>query len=183
MSRFFWPVKELNWHESDNQEKIKFNFVCTGASWENETHRQVRQVRLICCLRGEGERAWDFRGKEGKSQEDGKEQMLGSQISAGLHRNNGTQRGILTKSLRSSPVYSYLWCVSLPTLMGFPDGSVIKNLFAMQETQVWSLGQEYPLEESMATHASILAWEIPRTEELGRLQFMGSQKNQTRLNS
>ena len=47
----------------------------------------------------------------------------------------------------------------------------------MQEMQVWSLGQEDPLEKEMATHASILAWEIPWTEEPGGLQFMGSQKD------
>ena len=45
----------------------------------------------------------------------------------------------------------------------------------MQETQVRSLGQEDPLEEEMATHSSILAWEIPWTEESGGLQSMGSQ--------
>ena len=42
---------------------------------------------------------------------------------------------------------------------------MVKNLFAMQETQVQSLGQEDPLEEGMATHFSILAWRIPWTEE------------------
>ena len=46
----------------------------------------------------------------------------------------------------------------------------------MQEMQVRSLGQEDPLEEGMATHSSILASEIPWTEELGGLQFMGSQR-------
>jgi len=45
----------------------------------------------------------------------------------------------------------------------------------MQETQLLSLGQEDPLEEEMATHSSVLAWGIPRTEEPGRLQSMGSQ--------
>ena len=45
----------------------------------------------------------------------------------------------------------------------------------MQETWVQSLGQEDPLEEEMATHSSVLAWGIPRTEEPGRLQFRGSQ--------
>ena len=44
---------------------------------------------------------------------------------------------------------------------------MIKNLPAVQETWVRSLGQEYPLEEGMATHSSILAWEIPWTEEPG----------------
>ena len=45
-----------------------------------------------------------------------------------------------------------------------------------QETRVQSLGQEDPLEKGMATHSSILAWEIPRTEEPGGLQSMGSQR-------
>ena len=49
-----------------------------------------------------------------------------------------------------------------------------KNLPIMQETQVGSLGQEDPLEKEMATHSSILAWEIPGTEKPGRLQSMGS---------
>ena len=50
----------------------------------------------------------------------------------------------------------------------------------MQETQVRSLGWEDPLEKEMATHSSILAWEIPWTEEPGRLQSMGLQ-SQTQL--
>ena len=49
----------------------------------------------------------------------------------------------------------------------------------MQETKVQSLGQEDPLEKETATHFSILAWEIPWTEEPVRLQSMGSQKSQT----
>ena len=68
--------------------------------------------------------------------------------------------------------------------LGFPGGSVVKDLLAMQkmqETWVQSLGLEYPLEKEMATHSSTLAWEIPWTEESGRLQSMGSQKSQTRL--
>ena len=52
----------------------------------------------------------------------------------------------------------------------------VKNLSAMQETQVQSLGQEDPLEEGMAAHSSILACEIPWTEEPGGLQSMGSQR-------
>ena len=51
-----------------------------------------------------------------------------------------------------------------------------KNLPAMQETSVQSLGQEDPLEKGMATHSSILAWEIPWTEEPGRLQSTGLQR-------
>ena len=46
----------------------------------------------------------------------------------------------------------------------------------MQETQVQSLGQEDPLKKEMATHSSILAWEITWTEEPGRLQSMGLQR-------
>ena len=46
----------------------------------------------------------------------------------------------------------------------------------MQETGVWSLGQEDALEKEMATHSSILAWEIPWTEEPGGLQSLGLQK-------
>ena len=52
----------------------------------------------------------------------------------------------------------------------------VKNLPAMQETQVQSLGWEDPLVQGMATHSSILAWRIPRTEEPGETQSMGSQK-------
>ena len=53
---------------------------------------------------------------------------------------------------------------------------MINNLPAKQETQVQSLGQEDPLEKEMATYSSVLAWEIPWTEEPGRLQSMGSQE-------
>ena len=53
---------------------------------------------------------------------------------------------------------------------------IVKNLPAMQETWVLSLGQEDPLEKEMATQSSILAWRIPWTEEPGGLQSMGSQR-------
>ena len=59
--------------------------------------------------------------------------------------------------------------------MGFPGGSAIKNSPAMQEIWVQSLAWEDPLEKEMATQPSILAWEIPWTEESGGLQSMGSQ--------
>ena len=52
----------------------------------------------------------------------------------------------------------------------------VKNLLAMQETQVRSLSQEDPPEKGMATHFSVLAWGIPWTEEPGGLQSMGSQR-------
>ena len=51
--------------------------------------------------------------------------------------------------------------------MGFPGGSVVKNLPAVPEIEFWSLGQEYPLEKEMATHSSIHAWEISWIEETG----------------
>ena len=53
---------------------------------------------------------------------------------------------------------------------GFASGLVVKNLPAMQEPQVGSLGWEDPLEEDMETHSSILAWRIPWSEEPGTLQ-------------
>ena len=52
----------------------------------------------------------------------------------------------------------------------------VKNLPAMQETRVHSLGWEDPLEKRMATHTSILAWSIPWTEKPGELQSMESQR-------
>ena len=58
---------------------------------------------------------------------------------------------------------------------------MVKNLSAMQETQVQSLSQEDPLEEGMTTHSSIVAWRIPWTEKPGGLQSMGITKSQTRL--
>ena len=53
---------------------------------------------------------------------------------------------------------------------------MVKNLPAMQETQVQTLGWKDPLEKGMATLSSILAWEIPWREEPGGLQSMGSQR-------
>ena len=58
----------------------------------------------------------------------------------------------------------------------FLMAQMIKNLPAMQETQVWSLDREDPLEKEMAIHSSIFAWRIPWTEEPGRVQSMGLQK-------
>ena len=53
---------------------------------------------------------------------------------------------------------------------------MVKNLPAMQETRVQSLGQEDPLEKGMAIYSSILAWRIPRTEKLGGLKSVGLQR-------
>ena len=56
------------------------------------------------------------------------------------------------------------------------SGLAVKNLPAVQETWVPSLGWEDPLEKGMPTHSSVLAWRIPWTEEPGGLWFMGSQR-------
>ena len=61
-------------------------------------------------------------------------------------------------------------------LCASPVAQMVKNLPAVRETWVRSLGREDPLEEGMATHSSILAWRIPWTEEPGGLQSMGSQR-------
>ena len=62
--------------------------------------------------------------------------------------------------------------------MYLPDGQMLKNLPVMWETWVQSLGWEDPMEKGMATHFSILAWEIPWTEETGGLQS-GSKESDT----
>ena len=66
-----------------------------------------------------------------------------------------------------------------PVLFGFPSGSAVKNLPAVQETEetwVRSLGREDPLEKEVAIYSSILAWIIPWTEEPGGLQALGLQR-------
>ena len=93
----------------------------------------------------------------------------------------------LTVNLTHSPIHDEASCFPFVTLQavifthtiiweGFPAGSVIKNLPAMLETPVQSLCLKDPLEKEMATHSSILALEVPWTEESGRLQSMGSQR-------
>ena len=59
----------------------------------------------------------------------------------------------------------------------------VKNLPAMQETQIQSLGQEDPLEKEIATHSNILAWRIPWTEKPGGLQSMGLQESDMTLSN
>ena len=75
-------------------------------------------------------------------------------------------------SSKVNSVLSHAWASLL--------AQMVKNLPAMQETWIQSLGHEDPLEKGMVTHSSTLAWRIPWTEEPGRLQSMGSQ-SQTRL--
>ena len=77
----------------------------------------------------------------------------------------------------SSIQFKFYAAMQLPmSVMGFHYGSAVKTLPAMQETQVWSLSWKDPLEEGMAIHSNILAWEIPWTEEPDRLQSTGSQR-------
>ena len=68
----------------------------------------------------------------------------------------------------------HLWGISRD--QGYLVAQTVKNLPAMQETQVQSLGWEDTLGKGMATHSSIRAWRVPWTEEPGRLQSMGSQR-------
>ena len=71
---------------------------------------------------------------------------------------------------------SFLSKLFIYFILGFPGGSVVKNPPASARERVYSLSQEDSLEKEMATHSSILAWEIPRTEEPGRLQSRGLQE-------
>ena len=69
--------------------------------------------------------------------------------------------------------------IMVPWIMGFPSGSAVKNLPAvqeLQETQIQSLVREDPLEKEKATHSGTLVWKIPWTEKPGRLQSIGSQR-------
>ena len=74
------------------------------------------------------------------------------------------QRGVQGAKVVNGTDLFFLWA------------QTVKNLLSMQETQVRFLGQEDLLEEVMATRSSILAWEIPWTEEPGRLLSLGSQR-------
>ena len=74
-------------------------------------------------------------------------------------------------------IFIYLFVLMFQCInFGFSCGSEVKNLPAMQEAQIWSLGWEEPLEKVMVTHSTILAWRIPWTGEPGRLQFIGLQR-------
>jgi len=72
--------------------------------------------------------------------------------------------------------HSFWFWFSKNLVLIFPVAQMVKNLPAMQKTQVWYLGLEDPLEKGMAIHSSILAWRIPRTEEPGGLQSVGLQR-------
>ena len=89
-------------------------------------------------------------------------------------------RRVLTDSWECQNLQSHQQCHHWMKLLSFTGSSLevqmIKNLPAMQKTQVWSLSREDPLERDMTTHSSILARKVPRTEEPGGLQTMGSQR-------
>ena len=76
---------------------------------------------------------------------------------------------------RHTHTHTHLSVIPIIHVVAFLVVQTVKNLPAMQETWIQSLGQEEPLEKGMATHSSI-AWRIPRTEEPGRLQSLGSQR-------
>ena len=80
------------------------------------------------------------------------------------------------KEGEESSLGSFFFIRDLIPFMGFPGVSVVKNPPAKQETRVQTLGQEDPLEKEMATHSTILAKEIPQTEEPGGLESVGSKK-------
>ena len=78
--------------------------------------------------------------------------------------------------------YIYNWCRYIIYIHIYPSiwvslvAQMVKNPPALQETWLWSVAWEDPLEEGMATHSSILTWRMPWTEEPGGLQSMGSQR-------
>ena len=80
---------------------------------------------------------------------------------------------IICTCLESSDISIFDFFLETPRV--FHVAQKVKNLPEMQETRVWSLGQEYPVAKGIAVHFSILAWRISWTEEPGRLQYMGSQ--------
>ena len=125
----------------------KREWLPTPVFWPGEFHRQ----RSLA-----GYSLWGRKGS------DTTEQLNWTELTVVVHFFYGcVQQRVLQK-------YS-TWSASLVAQM-------VKNLPAKQETWVWSLGQEVPLEKGMATHSSILAWRIQWTEKLGRLQSMGSQR-------
>ena len=89
--------------------------------------------------------------------------------------NDITQCRVIGRRINISKATTFI------SLWGFPSGSVCKESTCkagdLQEVWVWSLGLEDPLEEEMAKHSSILAWEIPWTEEPGGLQFVRFHKS------
>ena len=98
--------------------------------------------------------------------------MILNNLSAFMCHSDATEK----KGCPCSHLQSRLCCLQSPFLTGLLLAHMVKNLPAMQETWVWSLGGEDPLEKGMATHSSILAWWIPWTEEPGGLQSIELQR-------
>ena len=104
------------------------------------------------------------------------------QVGASLLRRLGCASYLLVRGkadLLNGSLLDHLLVISYFSFWGFPDGSVVKKLPALQETQetqVWSMGREVPLQGGMATPYSVLTWRIPWTEEPHGLQSMGPQR-------
>ena len=100
------------------------------------------------------------------------------------HTHYHSQSCFAWTSLRDSPYLRPMFCWVICLQISSQVGPMVKNPLANagdKEIQVWSLIWEDHLEKEMATHSSILAWEIPCTEDPGGLQSMGLQKSQTWL--
>ena len=98
-----------------------------------------------------------------------------------VSKKNKILHNILMYEIFRLKMFLFLWlfiicCVWRHSIGTFLVAQTVKNSPMMQETWVWSPGQEDPLEKGMATHSSILAWRIPWIEEPGRLQSTGSQR-------
>ena len=102
--------------------------------------------------------------------------LLGSGRSLGGGNGNPLQYSCLENSMDQEAWWATGGCLWGSRGVGVAKIQMGKNLPAVLETRVRYLAWEDPLEEVIATHSSILAWRIPWTEELGRLQSMGSQR-------
>ena len=100
---------------------------------------------------------------------------LGSHIRLGFLMFFPSCLNVFSMFLWIAPLLTFCECKFVASLVA----QTVKNLPAMQKTQVQSLRGEDPLEEGIATRSSILVWRIPWTEEPGRLQFTGSEKSRT----
>ena len=116
-----------------------------------------------------------------RGQANGDQPSISSELSSpSLIKVEGADSGEsgIIESLWSFPRTAYVfWSWKFKNLvLGIPSGSVVKNLPASAGDTGAIPGQKDPLEKEMATHSSILAWDVPWTEEPGRLQSMGSQR-------
>ena len=146
---------------------FKFKLVSSGAGQSNlfsaEKHQQHETKPINTCsiyLRTKGIESWEYDlGVKSKTRKW--EQKREFEV-------NKTNYGEGKTKMNNK--------VSPEIFSDFPVAQMIKNLSAMQETLIRSLGQKDPQKKGMATHSSILAWRIPWTEEPRRLLSVGSQK-------